>query len=312
MRNIRLLGTAMLALFAATGVHATAEESLFDSAPLDDSELAQARGGLALPNGMTLDFGVIVSTVVDGTRVLQTELRVLGDTITTSVLQAIGTQPGSVMAGKAGNNDGGSGALTVPIVDSTTGAALADGQSAGISDGTASANIGGIVAEVAGSGAKVDAGGVVAGASGASAGTSGLSVSQDGGLQLNMGSITVSADVGGTPQVSIAQSGAGSANGGTAARAAADAGYILTNGMLVPGGSSTVSAKAILPQLMIEHEVGRSITTMVINSGDGRIIDNRLTIDISVGNVQPYNLGAIGYRIQSLGLDAATLRGSGG
>ena len=306
----------MLALFAATGVHATAEESLFDSAPLDDSELAQARGGLALPNGMTLDFGVIVSTVVDGTRVLQTELRVLGDTITTSVLQAIGTQPGGMMAGKAGDNDGGSGALTVPIVDATAGAAqaaLANGQSAGILDGTASANIGDVVAEVAGSGARVDAGGVVAGVAGASAGTSGLSVSQDGGVQLNMGSLTVSADAGGTPQVSIAQTGPGSASGGTAAQAAAaDAGYVLSNGMLVPGGSAAVSAKAILPQLMIEHEVGRSITTMIINSGDGRIIDNSLTIDISVGNVQPYNLGAIGYRIQSLGLEAATLRGSGG
>jgi len=314
MHGIRLLSTSLLALYAAAGARATAANDLFDSVPLDDAELAQARGGFTLPNGVTIDFGVIMSTVVNGARVLQTELRVMGDTITTNVVQAVGTQAKSA-------TDAAKDSITVPIVDATDGgSASATGtatQSSPMPDisaaaGTgASVDAGGVSANAApGGSASVNAGGgVVADVSSGGANGSGLSLSPNG-VQVTVGSVTVSTDAGGTPQVSVAGTGGGAA-GQAAGQAASAAGYTLTTGTATDT-SSGVSASAILPQLLIEHEIGRSISSRIINTGDGQVIDNRLVIDLSIGNVQPYSIGSIGYRVQSLGLDAAMWRGSGG
>ncbi len=225
MRTVRLVTLALLALYAGAGVRATAEESLFDAPSLDDEQLAEARGGFSLANGVTIDFGVVVSTVVDGTRVLQTELRVLGDSVTTSVLQATGTQ--------APNN---AGSLDVPIVDATGGS---------------------------GSGSSPGSG-----------------------------------------------SGSGVADGKTPTPAVTS--YVVTTNTGALGGGKGVTATAVLPQLMIEHQIGDSISSVIVNTGDGRVIDSSLTIDLTIGNVQPYSIGSAGYRIQSLGLDAALWRGSGG
>ncbi|GLT02925.1 hypothetical protein GCM10007897_43550 [Sphingobium jiangsuense] len=335
MYGIRLLSTSLLALYAAAGVRATAGDSLFDSAPLDDAELAQARGGFTLPNGMTIDFGIIVSTVVNGTRVLQTEMRVLGDTITTSVTQAVGTQAEKTAEAVTAS-------ITVPIVDATDGgtggpvpgdipagsavessAPVPSSSLPGVSatpGGGASVDVGGVsVNGTPGAGVSVDVGGVsvsatpggggVADVSSGSANPSGVTASPDTGVQVTVGSVTVSTDAGGTTQVAVSGGGlpAGPGSQTAVGQAAASTDYVSTQGT-----APNVSASAILPQLLIEHEIGRSISSFIVNTGDGRVIDNRLMIDLTIGNVQPYSIGSIGYRVQSLGLDAAIWRGSGG
>lgn len=143
--------------------------TLFDSAPLSDAELEAARGGFDLPDGVKVDFGVLIHTRVDGVPVLQTEFQVVGN--------------------------------QVQMATSAPGATTSD---------------------------------------------------------------------------------------------------------------RSLSAAATLPDFLVQHEVGQQISSLIVNTADGRVIDNQLSINLRLDNVQPLALGGTGFRIQSLGLDAALWRASGG
>jgi hypothetical protein len=55
---------------------AMAQEPLFNTPALSDDELAEARGGFSLGSDVQIDFGAVVTTSVDGLRVLQSQLRI--------------------------------------------------------------------------------------------------------------------------------------------------------------------------------------------------------------------------------------------
>lgn len=332
MRGIRLLSTTMLAFCTLFGGGAASGESIFDAQPLDDTELAAARGGFSLPNGMTIDFGVMVTTIVDGVRVLETQLRVAGDGVRTSVVQAVGTQIEQIdtQVDVVVSNSGGGGTSvqgstgTTTTADTTVVPAVPPVTPPPTSS---SANSGSSVTDNLGS---ATGGGTI--------GNQLVSVSPDGGVTANLGSVSVSTGADGSPQINVNQvavdsattgsmanagsgavTGNGAGTGGTStatpaptvSQPSANPGYVVTAGTGDPG-TKGLSASAILPQLLIEHEIGRQISSLIINTGDGRVIENHLSIDLNIGNAQPYSIGSLGLRVQSLGVDAAIWRGSGG
>lgn len=61
---------------------------LFASSPLDDEELAQARGGFELPSGVEIAFGAVVTTSVDGLRLLETRLQLEADGLAAATASA--------------------------------------------------------------------------------------------------------------------------------------------------------------------------------------------------------------------------------
>lgn len=69
---------------------------------------------------------------------------------------------------------------------------------------------------------------------------------------------------------------------------------------------------ATLPGLSVEHHVGQRLGSVIANSGDNRVIDHHLQVDLSLSNVQPLSLGSAFFRVQSLGIDAGVLRATGG
>lgn len=300
MRGIRLLSTTMLAFCTLWGAGAASGESIFDARPLDDAELAEARGGFSLPNGMTIDFGVMVTTIVDGVRVLETQLRITGDSVRTSVVQAVGTQVDVVVPKPGGGSSvtgatGDSGAVPPPPTSSTN-------SGSNITDNLGSAAAGGGVGNQAisgspGTGVKLDLG------------TVSVSTSPNGAPQVNVNQVAVDSSTSGS--VANAGSGGGQTAANPVTNPGANPGYVTANGTSDPGTRGLVAA-AILPQLLIEHEIGQQISSLIVNTGDGRMIENHLSIDLNIGNAQPYSIGSLGLRVQSLGLDAAIWRGSGG
>lgn len=76
MRKLFLIAAAVLA-FPSRG-HAS-EPPLFDSAPLGDEELEQARGGFTLPGGIEIAFGATITTTVGNDVALQTMMTVADD-----------------------------------------------------------------------------------------------------------------------------------------------------------------------------------------------------------------------------------------
>lgn len=176
---------------------AKAEEPLFDAPTLNDAELAEARAGFMLPSGVEIDFGAVVTTSVDGARLLQTELQINADGIAAAVSAADGVK--------------------VSIAGSDVTAAQADGGSAGAGGGSANT--------------------------------------------------ASSVDVGEFLQASVE-----------------------------------------LPDLVVRHLIGRRISSVIVNTADNRVVDNQVSINLSLDNVQPLSLGSIGFRIQALSLDAALSR----
>lgn len=81
---------------------------------------------------------------------------------------------------------------------------------------------------------------------------------------------------------------------------------------VVTGDPRDALFRAELPGLQIEHFVGRRIGTFAANSADGRIIDQQMSVDLTLSNVQPLSIGSALPRIQFPGLDAALLRATGG
>ena len=72
MRKLFLLALAM-AIFPGRAY--ASSEPLFASEPLDDEELAEARGGFTLPGGIEVAFGAMITTSVGGNPLLQTTMQ---------------------------------------------------------------------------------------------------------------------------------------------------------------------------------------------------------------------------------------------
>ena len=160
-----------------------AAQTFFDSPSLSDDELADTRGGFDLANGVKVDFGVLITTSIDGAPILRTDYQVTGNDVRMSVQ----TPSGGATGGEAHPAD-----------------------------------------------------------------------------------VTVTVD---------------------------------RNGL---------SAAASMPQLLVRHEVGQQISSLIVNTADGRTVDSQLTVNMRLDNVQPLALGSAGFRVQSLGMDAALWRGMGG
>lgn len=143
-------------------------EPMFGSPPLDDAELAEARGGFRLGSGVEIDFGAVITTSVDGATLLQTQLRMNGDGVTSTVSGAPG--------------------------------------------------------------------------------------------------VTVTVD----------------------------------------GAQTTASAQ--LTDLLVRQAVGQRISSIIVNTGDNRVIDNQVSINLRLDGVQPLTVGGGAYQIQAMTLDAAMLR----
>jgi hypothetical protein len=93
---------------------------------------------------------------------------------------------------------------------------------------------------------------------------------------------------------------------GAAASAQALGGAVVR---LDPRGAT---AAAAMPGLSVEHIVGPRLGSVVANAGDNRVVDQQLTVNLSLSNVQPLALGSTMFRVQSLGIDAGVLRATGG
>jgi hypothetical protein len=96
---------------------AMAQEPLFNAPALTDDELAEARGGFMLGSDVQIDFGAVVTTSVDGLRVLESQLRISDSGVSASVtaipgvnisINGIPTNTGDIAANADGN-------VTVPI-----------------------------------------------------------------------------------------------------------------------------------------------------------------------------------------------------
>lgn len=211
-----------------------ASAPMFDAPALSDAELADARGGFSLPGGATVDFGAVITTSVDGVRLLQTQLRVnAADGVVAQVAAAEGVQLSIAGRDAAISRDAGT----------ETPAAAPSPPPAPVPETTSAADV--------------------------AAGT-------------NVGTVTVP------------PSAAGSA-GATATVAADPSAYLNTS--------------VELDDLIVRHSIGQQISSLVANSGDGRIIDNQLSISVRLDNVQPMAMGSLGFRIQAISLDAVIWRG---
>ncbi|HEU4960631.1 MAG TPA: hypothetical protein VFT56_09495 [Sphingomonas sp.] len=84
---------------------------------------------------------------------------------------------------------------------------------------------------------------------------------------------------------------------------------MVTTVLTAPG---ELASTASLDGLQVTHFVGDRIGAMVANSGDGRIIDQSLTLDISLANAGPFMIGSTLARVQNVGIEASMLRGAGG
>lgn len=72
------------------------------------------------------------------------------------------------------------------------------------------------------------------------------------------------------------------------------------------------SAAASLPGLSVEHFIGQRIGSMIVNAGDNRVIDSRVTVDLSLAGVRPLTIGSAIFRVQAIGIDAGIWRATGG
>jgi hypothetical protein len=180
---------------------AMAQEPLFNAPALTDDELAEARGGFMFGSDVKVDFGAVVTTSVDGMRVLQSQLRINDAGVSASV-------------------------IAIPGVDISI------------------------------NGVPAVAGNLAAGAD---------------------GEVAVSIGAGAAP-------------------AAANA------------GEDFLRASFGLPDLAVQQVLGRAISSVIVNTGDNRIIDNHIAINLQLDNVQPLALGSIAFQVQAMGMDAALLR----
>lgn len=323
------LNHALLALMMGP-VLVSASPPLFDSPALSDAELAQARGGFELPGGIKVDFGVIMRTSVNGAAILETTLRVIGDTVQASVQTAVGGQ--IAIAGKtvayAGNGEASASAGGTSAQAGAPGGIGQTAATAGSTSAQATQGAGGLTTvgdtatQAAPGGASATAGTVIAGGSQAgglavTVGDLHATVNQDG-AQIGTPALSASASTSGSGTLTLA--GAAPAPLSKAVEVAATATQSNGAGSTAAQAPSTVvtatdlglSAATQMDQLLVRHEIGQQISSLIVNTGNDRAIDSQLLINLSLDNAQPLSLGSAGFRVQSLGLDAAIWRATGG
>lgn len=83
----------------------------------------------------------------------------------------------------------------------------------------------------------------------------------------------------------------------------------VTTVLTAPG---ELASTASLDGLQVTHFVGDRIGTMVANSGDGRIINQSLTLDLTLSNAAPFSIGSTLARVQDVAAEASMWRGAGG
>lgn len=295
MAFTRLCSALLLLLHAATGSKAlAAEPPMFDAPALSDAQLADARGGFTLPNGMNINFGVVITTRVDGVPLLKTEFQIAGDSASASVSTGALATAGKTTAG-AGN-----GGATASAGGANAVSGTADG-------GSASANAGGVSA-------SADNSGAISG----TIGDNSLSLSREGGVEIKIGGLSVSTSREGQVQVDL---GAGGASVTTTDATTAIGGMTVTTTQdatadtpvaTVSIGSTGLSTSVEMQDLLIQHDIGSRLAAIVVNSGDNRVIDSQLTINMQLSDVEPMALGSAGLRVEALGVDAAIWRSTGG
>jgi hypothetical protein len=84
---------------------------------------------------------------------------------------------------------------------------------------------------------------------------------------------------------------------------------MVTTVLTTPG---ELASTASLDGLQVTHVVGDRIGALVANSGNGRIIDQSLTLDLTLGNAGPFMIGSTLARVQNVGVEASMWRGAGG
>lgn len=298
MRITHLLPLPILATVSVLSAHVGAEP-LFDSAPLSDAELGQARGGFNLPNGLKIDFGVLISTRVDGIAVLQTEMRIAGDEMKANIISAAGQRveiEGNGMASITADKTAETG------IGNISGQASPDG---------AQTQVDGITGEVSHSGGSIQFEPVQGEATGSGASA------QVGNIQLSAGNGSATVEF---PSIKVSTSSGGSpAPAPAPAPAAAPPPQQQAEASAPPLGQTVVSisdvgvlATAELPDLLVRHAIGREISSMIVNTANGRVVDNEVSINLRMDDVQPFALGSAGYRVQSLGVEAGIWRAVGG
>ncbi len=72
------------------------------------------------------------------------------------------------------------------------------------------------------------------------------------------------------------------------------------------GGNVTYTAD--VPGLNVEHTIGSRIASVIANTLDNSVIDHRTTIDITLSDVRPMEMGSLPFRINNLAIDAMTMR----
>jgi hypothetical protein len=291
MGPLRFLSASVLLLHMAGGARAASEPApfaapegsdgppMFDGPAMSDAELSQARGGFTLPNGLDINFGVIVATSVDGVRVLQTEFQVQGSSALVQVTP-YGAQTSAIGSNGSGQADGDGTTVNIGSISGEAG-----------KDGTISATFGNGQA----------------------------TASRDGSVSLSIGGLSASADAQGRLQIDLGRATGQSVTNGSANDAGNGQGMATTTPTSLSTPITTVSVAgtgvtsvAELSDLLIQHQIGQQISAVVVNRGDNRVIDSQLSISLQLSDVQPMALGSVGYRVQSLGLDAAAWRATGG
>ena len=320
-RLTRPLLSLMMGMALASADGPAGADPLFASPPLSDQELAEARGGFDLPNGMKIDFGILMRTSMNGVAILETTLQVIGDTVKKSVQAAVGTPPSVTGASSAQAGDGRS--------EAAAGSASAQaGQGAG-----AGAAIGDLAAQAGPDGATATAGTVVVGgsqAAGVEVTIGGLhAVADHAGAQVENSTVAGKASVSGGATLSLAGTAPAATAGPVASGSAgtpvsrppagSSANPPAGSANIADAGSTIVTlndaglvATTQLPQMLVRHEIGRQISSLVVNTADGRMVDSQLMINLQLDDVQPLALGSAGFRVEGLGLDAAIWRATGG
>jgi hypothetical protein len=111
------------------------------------------------------------------------------------------------------------------------------------------------------------------------------------------------------PETTSAADVAAGTNVGTVTVPPSAAGSAAATATVAADPSAYLNTSVELDDLIVRHSIGQQISSLVANSGDGRIIDNQLSISVRLDNVQPMAMGSLGFRIQAISLDAVIWRG---
>lgn len=336
-----LLRSMTLATVVFTPAVAHASPPLFAATPLTDAELEEARGGFTLPGGATFDIGAIISTSIDGVKVLTSQLNFNNNSnITGSVQTSTGVQ--ASVNGVGNITQSVTGTVSEAVGEITTAIEKLVGSLDGLDQGVAPSSTTGSTVSVGNSSTPITSTPTITDAVVPTAmvndvinGATNLADqlgSQTADALVDAGgnvSVAVNMNVAPNPVATTAVPGAAVADAANQALSndlgnttnsptgAAQQFASATAGTInVPASSATVNgtnymnSTVQMADLLIKHSLGSSISSLVVNTADNRVIDTQLAINIRLDNVQPQSIGSIGFRVDALGIDASTWRAS--